>query len=224
MKSILILLVAMHVMDDGGALYKILVSISDATFYFLPMMVAVTTANKLKSNRLVAIAAVGVTLLPAVTAMIAEGTSLFGIQLQNIAYNAQVFPAILCVSFLALMERIMNKVSPKPIRIFFVPMVALAVTVPVTLLFLGPLGYNVGQIFTTAILFLYDKLGFVALTVLSAILPLMVQSPTKTPAIARRDFGRLAVLTISFTTLPPRKPGPEITSGTRRQAVWQERL
>lgn len=132
LKSILILLVAMHVMDDGGALYKILVSISDATFYFLPMMVAVTTANKLKSNRLVAIAAVGVTLLPAVTAMIAEGTSLFGIQLQNIAYNAQVFPAILCVSFLALMERLMNKVSPKPIRIFFVPMVALAVTVPVT--------------------------------------------------------------------------------------------
>lgn len=174
LKSILILLVAMHLMDDGGALYKILVSISDATFYFLPMMVAVTTANKLKSNRLVAIAAVGVTLLPAVTTMIAEGTSLFGIQLQNIAYNAQVFPAILCVSFLALMERIMNKVSPKPIRIFFVPMVALAVTVPVTLLFLGPLGYNVGQIFTTAILFLYDKLGFVALTVLSAILPLMV--------------------------------------------------
>ena len=68
----------------------------------------------------------------------------------------------------------MNKISPKPIRIFFVPMIALAVTVPVTLLFLGPLGYNVGQIFTAAILFLYDKLGFVALTVLSAILPLMV--------------------------------------------------
>ncbi len=161
-------------MDDANALYKILAAISDATFYFLPMMVAVTTANKLKSNRLVAIAAVGVTLLPAVTTMIAEGTTLFGIQLQSIAYNAQVFPAILCVSFLAFMERLMNKISPKPIRIFFVPMIALAVTVPVTLLFLGPLGYNVGQIFTAAILFLYDKLGFVALTVLSAILPLMV--------------------------------------------------
>ena len=174
LKSILILLVALHVMDDANALYKILAAISDATFYFLPMMVAVTTANKLKSNRLVAIAAVGVTLLPAVTTMIAEGTTLFGIQLQSIAYNAQVFPAILCVSFLAFMERLMNKISPKPIRIFFVPMIALAVTVPVTLLFLGPLGYNVGQIFTAAILFLYDKLGFVALTVLSAILPLMV--------------------------------------------------
>ncbi|MCH1941409.1 beta-glucoside-specific PTS transporter subunit IIABC [Holdemania massiliensis] len=193
LKSILILLVAMHLMDDGGALYKILVSISDATFYFLPMMVAVTTANKLKSNRLVAIAAVGVTLLPAVTTMIAEGTTLFGIQLQSIAYNAQVFPAILCVSFLALMERLMNKVSPKPIRIFFVPMVALAVTVPVTLLFLGPLGYNIGQIFTAAILFLYDKLGFVALAVLSAILPLMVATGMHKTLIpyAISTFGEL---------------------------------
>lgn len=174
LKSILLLLSTLGWVQTTTPLYQILVSISDATFYFLPLLVAFTTASKLNANKLVAVAAVSVTLLPATTTMLAAGTSLFGIQLQNIAYNAQVFPAILCVSFLALMEHGLNKISPKSIRIFFVPMVGLAVTIPLTLLFLGPLGFNIGQIFTSIILFLYSKLGFVALGVLAMILPLMI--------------------------------------------------
>lgn len=174
LKSILLLLSAFGLVETTSVIYQILASISDATFYFLPMMIAVTTANKLHSNRLVAVAAVGVTLLPQVTALIAEGAILFGMTIQPIAYNAQVFPAILCVSLLAVLEKFLNKVSPKSLRIFLVPMIALAITIPCTLLFLGPLGYNVGKVFTTMILFLYGKFGFVALAILAAVLPMMI--------------------------------------------------
>lgn len=174
LKSILILMSTFGWMSATDTTYQILVSISDATFYFLPMMVAVTTANKLKCNRLVAIAAVGVLLLPATTKMLGEGATFMGIGLTSIAYNAQVFPAILCVSFLAILEKALNKVTPKAIRIFFVPMVALAITVPVTLMFLGPLGFNLGQGLTTIILFLYDKLGFISVALLASILPFMI--------------------------------------------------
>lgn len=174
LKSVLMVLSLLGIMSSTSTLYTMLAAISDATFYFLPIMVAVTTANVLKCNRLVAVAAVGYLLLPATTAALAEGMEVFGISISNIAYNAQVFPAILCVSFLALMEKGFNKISPKPIRIFFVPMMALAITIPVTLLVLGPLGYNVGALFTQVILFLYDKLGFLALGLLSAVLPFMI--------------------------------------------------
>lgn len=174
LKSVLLLLSTFGLVQTDSTIYQILVAISDATFYFLPMMVAVTTANKLGSNRLVAIAAVGVTLLPAVTKMIADGTTLFGIQIQAIGYNAQIFPAILCVSLLALIEKVMNKISPKSLRVFLVPMVALAITVPATLLFLGPLGYNVGTILTNCILSLYSNFGFLALAILGAVLPMMI--------------------------------------------------
>lgn len=53
-------------------------------------------------------------------------------------------------------------------------MMSLAITVPITLTILGPLGYNVGTIFTTIILFLYNKMGFLAVGLLAAILPFMV--------------------------------------------------
>ncbi|MCC0784385.1 PTS glucose transporter subunit IIA [Clostridioides sp. ES-S-0108-01] len=174
LKSLLMLLAMFNILKSDSTIYTLLVAISDATFYFLPIMVAVTTANVLKCNRLVAIAAVGYLLLPATTTALSEGVELFGFTIPNIAYNAQVFPSILCVSFLAIMEKIFNKYSPKPIRTFFVPMMSLAITVPITLTILGPLGYNVGTIFTTIILFLYNKMGFLAVGLLAAILPFMV--------------------------------------------------
>ena len=163
LKSLLMLLAMFNILKSDSTIYTLLVAISDATFYFLPLMVAVTTANVLKCNRLVAIAAVGYLLLPATTTALSEGVELFGFTIPNIAYNAQVFPAILCVSFLATMEKIFNKYSPKPIRTFFVPMMSLAITVPITLTILGPLGYNVGTIFTTG------KLGYEALYMTSSL-------------------------------------------------------
>lgn len=174
LKSILLLLSMFGLLATDSTIYTALAAISDATFYFLPIMVAVTTANTLKSNRLVAIAAVGYLLLPATTTALADGMTLFGFAVKNVTYSSQVFPAILCVIFLSLMEKGFNKISPKAIRIFFVPMMSLAITIPVTLLILGPLGYNVGTLFTTVILALYSKLGFVALGLLAGILPFMI--------------------------------------------------
>lgn len=174
LKSIMLLLAMVGVITSTDPLYTTLVGISDATFYFLPLMVAMTTANMFKTDRLVAVAAVGFLLLPATTAALKDGLVLFGITVQNITYSSQVFPAILEVIFLSLLERWLNKVSPKPVRVFFVPMVALAITIPVTLLVLGPLGYNVGVLLTDAILFMYNTFGWIALAVLAAILPFMI--------------------------------------------------
>lgn len=174
LKSIMLLLAMIGVITSTDALYTTLVGISDATFYFLPLMVAVTTANMFKTDRLVAVAAVGFLLLPATTTALKDGLVLFGITVQNITYSSQVFPAILEIICLSLLERWLNKVSPKAIRVFFVPMVALAITIPVTLLVLGPLGYNVGVLLTDAILFMYSTFGWIALAVLAAILPFMI--------------------------------------------------
>ncbi|WP_161943343.1 PTS transporter subunit EIIC, partial [Streptococcus suis] len=136
-------------LNKESAAYTIFNQIGDAPLYFLPILVAYNTAKKLRANELVAAAAVGALLLPNVTAMLAEGTQLFGVTIQNISYPYQVFPAILSTLFFASMEKVLTKYTPKPIRIFFVPMVALAITVPVTLLVLGPLGFNLGQLLAT---------------------------------------------------------------------------
>ena len=88
LKSILILLSTLGIVSASDGFYVILSSISDATFYFLPLMVAVTTATKMNTNKLVALAAVGVLLLPNNVALLAEGFKIFGITVKNVAYNS----------------------------------------------------------------------------------------------------------------------------------------
>ncbi|MFI3622634.1 beta-glucoside-specific PTS transporter subunit IIABC [Vagococcus fluvialis] len=174
LKSILILLSLTGIMSDQSQTYQILNLVGGAPLYFLPLLVAMTTAKKLKVNQLVAISAVGALILPDMTTMLADGAKLFSFQVENIAYASQVFPAILTVLFYAQMEKFFTKYSLKSIRIFFVPMMSLVITVPVALLILGPLGFNAGSVFSTVIVGAYEHFGWVATGVLAAVLPLMV--------------------------------------------------
>lgn len=176
LKSFLLLFSLFGLMDAKGQTYQILNMVGDAPLYFLPLLVAVTTANKLKVNPLVALSAVGALILPNMTAMLTEGAQLFSFDVKNIAYAYQVFPAILSVLLYAQMEKWFTRISPKPIRIFFVPMMSLVMTVPITLLLLGPIGFTAGQGFTALILAMFDKVGWVAVAILAAVLPFMVAS------------------------------------------------
>jgi len=174
LKSLLLLASVTGLMDNTSQTYQILNLIGGAPLYFLPILVAITTANKLKVNQLVAVSAVGALILPGLTTLLTDGAAFMGFGLQNIAYASQVFPAILTVLFYAQIEKLFTRISPKPIRIFFVPMMSLVITVPVALLILGPLGFEVGTIFSAAIIWLYAHLGWVATGILAAVLPLMV--------------------------------------------------
>lgn len=176
LKSFLLLFSLFGLMDAKGQTYQILNMVGDAPLYFLPLLVAVTTANKLKVNPLVALSAVGALILPNMAAMLTEGAQLFSFDVKNIAYAYQVFPAILSVLLYAQMEKWFTRISPKPIRIFFVPMMSLVMTVPITLLLLGPIGFTAGQGFTALILAMFDKVGWVAVAILAAVLPFMVAS------------------------------------------------
>ena len=176
LKSFLLLFSLFGFIDAKGQTYQILNMVGDAPLYFLPLLVAVTTANKLKVNPLVALSAVGALILPNMTAMLTEGAQLFSFDVKNIAYAYQVFPAILSVLLYAQVEKWFTRISPKPIRIFFVPMMSLVITVPITLLLLGPIGFTAGQGFTALILAMFDKVGWIAVAILAAVLPFMVAS------------------------------------------------
>lgn len=174
LKSLLMLSNMLGILSNTTSTYKVLNFVGDAPLYFLPILVAITTANKMKVNPLVAVSAVGALLTPNLAKMLGEGTLFFNIPVQNINYAYQVFPAILSVLLYSQLEKFFNKISPKVIRSFFVPMMSLLITVPITLLLLGPLGFNFGQGFASVILFIFAKFGWIAVAILAAFLPFMV--------------------------------------------------
>jgi len=195
LKSLLLLLDVLGWLSRDSSTYKVLDNIGSAPLYFLPILVAITTATKLKVNVLVAVSAVAVMVLPAMTKQLADGAEFMSFDLRNVAYASQVFPAILCVLFYAQTEKLFNRYSPGALRIFLSPMLSLLVTVPVTLLILGPVGYELGAGRATVILWLYGKLGFVATGLLAAALPFMVAAGMHKPMLpyavaSMSQFGR----------------------------------
>jgi len=176
LKSLLVLFSVLEWLDNTSHTYRILTMIGDAPLYFLPLLVAITTANKLKVNPLVALSTVGVMLLPAMSTILAieGGASLFGYTLQKIDYAYQVFPAILTVLLYAQIETFFTKFTPKALRIFLVPLMSMVITAPIALMLLAPLGYNLGTYLAAFILYLYDLLGWIAVGLLAGVLPFMV--------------------------------------------------
>ena len=176
LKAFLALFSLVGLMDSSSVLYKVLLNVADAPLYFLPVLVAVTMSTKLNCNRLVAVSCVGALILPATTALITakEPAVLFGVTLQNVNYAYQVFPAILAVAVLYYVEKFITKITPKPIRVFFVPMVCFGVVFPLTLMFLGPAGLYLGRGLTAVMLALYENVGWLAVGLVAAVLPLLI--------------------------------------------------
>ncbi len=174
LKSFLMIAALFGILDKTSQTYMILNFIGDAPLRFLPLLVAATTAKKLKSNQLVATATVATLLTPDLATMLGEGAKLFGIGITNVNYAYLVFPAILTVFTYSYLEKLFTKITPKVLRVFFVPMFSMLITVPLTLFILGPLGFNFGQGFASVIMFLFAKFGWIAVAILAAFLPFMV--------------------------------------------------
>ena len=63
----------------------------------------------------------------------------FGIPIISVDYTGTVIPVILAVWFASKCEKLFNKFIPDLVKFFFVPMLTLLVTLPVAVLFLGPI-------------------------------------------------------------------------------------
>ena len=159
--------------DTASGIFIIISGIADAALYFMPMMVAYTTAAKLKCDRMVAVALSALPFLASISEALETGLSVVGIQAANVDYGSQIFPAVLTVIFLALVEKPLMKYCPKPVRAIFVPMLEMLIVAPVSLVVLGPVGYYAGEIFTSALMVLYNKVGWLAVAILAAALPYM---------------------------------------------------
>ena len=64
LKALMVLLSTLGLMSSGDIAYKVLVGVADAALYYLPVMVAFTTATKFNCNKLVAVALAAAMICP----------------------------------------------------------------------------------------------------------------------------------------------------------------
>lgn len=148
LKALLILLTTVHLLEPEMGTYRILYAAADGVFSFLPIVLALTAANKFKANSYVAMAVAMALVYPDMSAAFSAGESLtfLKIPVVLVSYTSSVIPIIISVYVLSKLEKLLNKVIPSVLKSFCVPLVSLAVTVPMTFLVIGPIADTAGKL------------------------------------------------------------------------------
>ena len=139
----------------GG--YMIINAAGDALFTFLPLFLGYTAAKKFGLKPMLGLAVGAAMCYPGIQlSSVSAGAEplynvlgstmfsspvyidFFGIPIISVDYTGTVIPVILAVWFASKCEKLFNRFIPDLVKFFFVPMLTLAVTLPVSVLFLGP--------------------------------------------------------------------------------------
>ena len=151
---------------DSGT-YTVISAINQAAFYFLPVFIGYSAATKLKANGMLGALLACVLLFSSINGV--DGLNFLGLPIKAIGYQQSVFPILLGCALLAVIYRFLQKTLPVALRTIFVPVITMLITVPVTLLFLGPIGMTVGGWLSDAIYGIYKAAPPIAVMVVGAL-------------------------------------------------------
>ena len=175
-KVVLTLLTFFGVVSKESQTYYIVNLIADSAFYFLPVLVAVSTAAKLKCNMYLAGVIGAVLLHPNFISLTGAGEAVrfIGLPVTLISYGSSVIPSILAIALMSVVEPLADKISPKPIKFLSKPLITLLAVAPVTLIVLGPLGYTIGTGIAAGADYLNQNVSWLVPTLMGAFMPLLV--------------------------------------------------
>ena len=170
--AVLSLLTSVFGVSAESGTYTIVYAINQATFYFLPVFIGFAAANRLKANGYLG-AFLGAILLYS-TINGAEGLNFFGIPVQTVTYSSTVFPVILGVLFMSVVYKFLQKHTPVFLKTIVVPLLTMLITVPVTLIVLGPIGNTLGTWLANGVYAIYQAVPPIAVMIIGITTPLMV--------------------------------------------------
>lgn len=178
-KALLSMAITFHLLSSDSQTYQIFYLVSDGVFYYMPFFLAYSAGKKFKCNPYLSLVFAAMLVHPNYLAMrtAGEAVKLFGVLPVTLAsYTSSVVPIILIVYFQSIIEKYVTKITPKPIKAFFVPMVVILITVPVGYVVLGPLGSIIGSYLSKLFVTLDTYLSWLNGMLIGGLCPLLVMT------------------------------------------------
>ncbi len=177
LKGIIAIILSFNIIAENNSTVALFNLISDIPFYFLPFLLAVSSARKFKVNEFLGICMAGALLYPSFVASLEMGESgltLFGLIIPVFNYANSVFPVVLGVGLMAVIYRFVDKFIPDVLKMVVVPAVTLIIAIPVSMFIIAPIGAYGGIYLAEGIVWLFDKVGILAGFLLGFFMPLIV--------------------------------------------------
>ncbi|WP_270342904.1 beta-glucoside-specific PTS transporter subunit IIABC [Lactococcus lactis] len=168
-----------NIISSTNDTYIVLNALGDATFYFLPILVAVTASQRLKANPYLAVSVVSMLIYPDLITLLGGNspTHLFGfIPIVHASYASSLVPALLAVLLLKYVEIGVDKLTPEWAKNFLKPFLILLITGIITLVALAPLGSIIGGGVMGILDAIYNFAPWLAMGVFAAAMPFIVMT------------------------------------------------
>ena len=177
-KVLLVILPMLGILAETSQTYIILSALGDATFYFLPLILCISASKKFNINPYTLVAVIAVMVYPDFIGLVDAGEkiSLFGLPVASASYAYSVIPVIMMAWVMTYVEKLADKITPAVTKNFLKPMLTLLIALPIALVVIGPIGYYAGEMLSSAMVFVYDKAGWLAIAIMSALMPLLVMT------------------------------------------------
>jgi len=136
--------------NADSALFVMLDMCSSAAFIILPILIGFTAAREFGGNPYLGATLGGILTHPALTNAwgVASGfhtMNFFGLDIAMIGYQGTVFPVLLAVWFMSLIEKRLRRIVPDALDIILTPFLTVIISGFVALLIIGPAGRMLGD-------------------------------------------------------------------------------
>lgn len=136
--------------NPENAIYIMLDMCSSAAFIILPILIGFTAAKEFGGNPYLGATLGGILTHPALTNAwgVASGFNtmeFFGFQVAMIGYQGTVFPVLLAVWFMSIIEKQLRKVVPNSLDLIVTPFLTVVISGFIALLIIGPTGRALGD-------------------------------------------------------------------------------
>ncbi|KMK51705.1 PTS beta-glucoside transporter subunit IIABC [[Actinobacillus] muris] len=157
LKGLIAILQVSGLLDPASGTFTMLDATASSTFYFLPILLAITCAVKVKASPYIAVAVAAALVYPSIVEVSSSGKPLvfLGFELATMTYTYSVIPILIAVWAQSYIQRFFENIWHESVRNFFAPACTLLVVVPLTLAVIGPVGGAIGNGIATVLAWLY---------------------------------------------------------------------
>ena len=153
--------------DPSNALYIMLDMCSSAAFIILPILIGFTAAREFGGNPYLGATLGGILTHPALTNAwgVAAGfhtMNFFGLEIAMIGYQGTVFPVLLAVWFMSLVEKQLRRAIPDALDLILTPFLTVIISGFIALLIIGPAGRALGDGISFVLSTLISHAGWLA--------------------------------------------------------------
>ena len=175
-KALLTILTRMSLVNTESGVYTIITFVADSVFYFLPVLLAATSAKVFGMSQGLAMMLGAMLLHPTFSNAVSAGTSLdiFGLSVRMTSYSATVIPIILIVWVASYVEKFGTRFLPDVVKYVFRPLLVMIVMIPLSFCVLGPIGAIMGDGLAALLTWLQNTIPWLLPTFIGTIAPLMV--------------------------------------------------